>query len=195
MTTPIVSDVQLLSAIKGQEAERNWALKYFFTNKLLKESVIGYVTNHGGNVQDGEDVFQDTVILFDRAIRESNFKGQSSLSTYFIGIAKWRWVSNRRKYGGNVEFVPEQYDKPIENVEGRMIENERRAVIDEILKKIGERCKQILKFYKLSYSMEEIAQQMGYSSPELAKKNAYECRKKFKEYIEDKPEYKSVLSY
>lgn len=194
MATIQVTDAQLLESIKGKEAERTWALKHFFTNKPLKTSVIGYITNHGGNTQDGEDVFQDTVILFDRAIREGNFKGQSSLSTYFMGIAKWRWVSNRRKFGGTVELKPEQYDKPVESVEGRVIEDERRSVIDEILTKIGERCKQILKLYKLSYSMDEIAETMGLSSPELAKKNAYECRKKFKEFVDTRPEYKSILS-
>ena len=194
MTTIQLTDAQLLESIKGKEEERTEALKYFFTHKPLKESVIAYITHQGGNVQDGEDVFQDTVILFDRAIREGNFKGQSSLSTFFIGIAKWRWVSNKRKYGGNVELKSEQYDKPVESVEGRLIEDERRNVIDEILTKIGERCKVILKLYKLSYSMEEIAEKLGLSSPELAKKNAYECRKKFKDFVADKPEYKSVLN-
>ena len=195
MTTTIAAtDAQLLNAIKGKEEERNWALKYFFTNKPLKASVISYVSQHNGNVQDGEDVFQDTVILFDRAVREGNFKGQSSLSTYFIGIAKWRWVSNKRKFGGNLELKPEQYDKPVESVEARVIEDERRNVIDEILTKIGDRCKTILKLYKLSYSMDEIAEKLGLSSPELAKKNAYECRKKFKDFVENKPEYKSLLA-
>jgi RNA polymerase sigma factor (sigma-70 family) len=194
MATLIVTDSQLLTAIKGKQEERDWALKHFFTNKSLKATVVGYILHQGGNVQDGEDVFQDTVILFDRAIREGNFKEQSSLNTFFVGIAKWRWVSNKRKYGGYVELKPELYDMSIESVEGRFIEDERRKVIDEILTKIGERCKVILKLYKLSYSMEEIAEQLGLSSPELAKKNAYECRKKFKNYLADKPEYKSILN-
>jgi hypothetical protein len=36
----------------------------------------------------------------------------------------------------NLELKPEQYDKPVESVEARVIEDERRNVIDEILTKI-----------------------------------------------------------
>jgi hypothetical protein len=42
--------------------------------------------------------------------------------------------------------------------------------------------------------MEEIAQKMGLSSPELAKKNAYECRKKFKDFVVENPSYNSILN-
>jgi hypothetical protein len=42
--------------------------------------------------------------------------------------------------------------------------------------------------------MDDIAEKLGLSSLELAKKNAYECRKKFRDFVENKPEYKSILS-
>jgi RNA polymerase sigma factor (sigma-70 family) len=194
MATTTATDVQILNAILGKEEERIEALKSFFTNKTLKENVIGYVTNHQGNLQDGEDVFQDTIILFDRAIRDGSFKGQSSLSSFFMGIAKWRWYGLKRKYGGNIEFVPEKFDEPFDNVEGRMIDLERREIIEEILTKIGGRCKEVLRLYELSYSMEDIAKEMGLAGPDVAKKMAYECRKKFREFCSDKPEYKNILN-
>lgn len=189
-----MTDADILSDIRQGGAKRDKALQQLYNNDMLKKTILGYVTKQGGHLPDAEDVFQDTLVLFDRQIREGNFKGQSSLTTYFIGIAKWRWVSNRRKFGGNLELKPEQYDMPTESVEARAIENERRDIIDEILTKIGERCKTILKLYKLSYSMEEIAETMGLSSPELAKKNAYECRKKFKDFVNNNPHYKPVLN-
>ena len=152
-----MSDADIISAIKRGEVLRDKALQQLYHNDKLKRTVFGYITTHGGNVHDAKDVFQDTLVLFDRQIRENNFKGQSSLVTYFVGIAKWRWVSNRRKFGGNLELKSEHFDKVLESVEARAIENERRDIIDEILTKIGDRCKTILKLYKLSYSMEEIA--------------------------------------
>ena len=125
---------------------------------------------------------------------EGNFNGQSSWATYFVGIAKWRWVSVKRKFGRDTELKTEHFEEIIESVEARAIENEKRQIIDEILAKIGEKCKNLLKLYKLSYSMEEIAQLLGLNSPELAKKNAYECRKKFRAYVEENPDYKSFLN-
>ncbi len=194
MTDKTLSDAELLAAFKQGDVHRDRALKQIYQETKLKRSILAYVTTHGGNIQDGEDVFQDSLVLFDRQIREGNFQGQSSWATYFIGIAKWRWVSNKRKFGRDVELKPEFYDKPTESVEARVIENEKRDLIDEILSKIGERCKTILKLYKLSYSMDEIASELGLSSPELAKKNAYECRKKFKTYLTGHAEYLSILN-
>ncbi len=192
--TNLISDEKLMSAIKGKIEERNWALKQFFQNKDIKDMVINYVVNHGGNRQDGQDVFQDSVILFDRAIRENTFKGQSSLTTFFVGIAKWRWVSYKRKFGNNMEFKPEQHEASVDNIEVLMIEGERLLAIEEVLTRIGDRCKKVLKLYKLSYSMEEIAEIIGLNSPEMAKKEAYKCRSKFKEFVLSNPDFEHLLT-
>ena len=184
---------ELLAAIQQGGQQREDMLRQIYQEDKLRKTIVHHIVNHGGNSYDAEDVFQDAIILFDRQIREGNFKGQSSWSTYFIGIAKWRWYSIRRKFRVVVE--PDLGNDPsTESVEARVIENERRDIIDEILSKIGDRCKNLLKLYKLSYSMEEIADELGLSSPELAKKNAYECRKKFKDFVTNNPLYKTILN-
>jgi RNA polymerase sigma factor (sigma-70 family) len=185
---------ELISAIQQAGVLRDNALKRIYEDTKLRGKVAFIIQSNGGSIQDAEDIFQDTLILFDRQIREGNFNGDSTWMTYFIGIAKWRWVSIKRKFGRDTELKAEHFNEPIESVEARIIENEKRLIIDTVLSKIGERCKNILKLYKLSYSMEEIAQKMGLSSAELAKKNAYECRKKFKECVNENPEYKSILN-
>lgn len=192
--TPL-NETELLAAIKQGNLKRDAALQRIYQDTKLKRSVIAYVTANNGNVQDAEDVFQDSLILFDRQIREDKFQGHSSWTTYFVGIAKWRWLSLQRKFGRNTELKSEHYDGHIESVEARAIENEKRDLIDEILSKIGSRCQTILKFYKLSYSMEEIATELGLSSPEMAKKNAYECRKKFKDFMVQNAHYQSIVNH
>ena len=188
-----LTDSELLAAIQQGGQRREGILRQIYQDDKLRKTIVHHIVTHGGNSYDAEDVFQDAIILFDRQIREGNFKGQSSWSTYFIGIAKWRWYSIRRKFRVVVE--PDLGNDPsTESVEARVIENERRDIIDEILSKIGDRCKNLLKLYKLSYSMEEIANELGLSSPELAKKNAYECRKKFKDFVTNNPLYKIILN-
>ena len=140
------------------------------------------------------DYQKDSIILFDRQIREGKFQGRSSLSTYFVGIARWRWWTNRRKFGNYEALKVEHFEEAIGDIEASVIENEKRATIDEILSKIGARCKELLRLYKLSYQMEEIAVRLGLSSPELAKKNVYECRKKFKAFVMEHPFYKDILN-
>jgi RNA polymerase sigma factor (sigma-70 family) len=189
-----MNNTELLLAFKQGGLERDSALRRIYENEQLRQTVIKLIMSNGGNIQDAEDVFQDTLILFDRQIREGNFKGDSTWTTYFVGIAKWRWVSVKRKFGRDIELKIEHFTGQVESVEARAIEDEKRQLIDEILTKIGERCKSILKLYKLSFSMEEIAEKLGLSSPELAKKNAYECRKKFKDFVVENPTYSSILN-
>jgi RNA polymerase sigma factor (sigma-70 family) len=191
-----MTNSELLLAIKTSDALRDKTLQQIYADEKLRKTVFSYIFQHGGSRQDAEDVFQDTLVLFDRQIREDKFQGQSSWATYFVGIAKWRWVSLRRKFSrDSAELKVEYHDSPVESVEARVIEGEKLTVIEAVLSRIGERCKQTLTLYKLSHSMEEIAEFLHLSSPEMAKKVAYECRKKFKDLVMNDPEYKTVLNY
>jgi RNA polymerase sigma factor (sigma-70 family) len=185
-----IPDAALVAAIQGSAAERDKALKYLYTQPILRSFVIKYVQEHKGSLDDAKDVFQETLIAFDKAIRLGSFQGKCSLNTFFMSIAKWQWVSNRRKSKGYLEFKINEHDDSVEVIEHKILETERCQMVQEILSKIGQRCKEILRLHKLEdCTMAEIAQKLGLSSPELAKKNAYECRKKFKQYVESKPEY------
>ncbi len=190
-----MTNSDILIALKQVGSVREKTLEQIYKDEKLRKTVAAHVLHNGGTPQDAEDVFQDTLVLFDRQIRDDKFQGQSSWATYFVGIAKWRWVSLRRKFGrDSFELKIEYHDSPVESVEARVIEGEKRTVIDAVLSQIGTRCQQVLTYYKLSYSMEEIAELMNLSSPEMAKKVAYECRKKFKEFVLNNPEYRVVLN-
>ena len=190
-----MSNSDILAALKQVGAVRDNTLEQIYKDDKLRKTVAAHVLHNGGTTQDAEDVFQDTLVLFDRQILEDKFQGQSTWATYFVGIAKWRWVSLRRKFArDSFELKIEHHDSPVESVEARVIEGEKRVVIDAVLSKLGTRCHQVLNYYKLSHSMEEIAELMGLSSPEMAKKVAYECRKKFKEFVLNDPEYRVVLN-
>ena len=189
------TDSALVAAIRGAAVERDWALKYLYTQPILRGFVIKYVQEHGGSVDDAKDVFQETLIAFDKAVRAGSFQGKCSLNTFFTSIAKWQWVSNRRKDKGHLEFKINEHDDVVEVIEHKILEIERSQMVQEILDKIGQRCKEILRLHKLEdCTMVEIAQKLGLSSPELAKKNAYECRKKFKHYVENTPKYESYFN-
>jgi RNA polymerase sigma factor (sigma-70 family) len=191
-----MTNSELLFAIKQSDASRDKTLQQIYADDKLRKTVFTHILQNGGSRQDAEDVFQDTLVLFDRQIREDKFQGQSSWGTYFVGIAKWRWVSLRRKFSrDSTELKVEYHDSPVESVEARVIEGEKLTVIEAVLSRIGERCQQVLTYYKLSHSMEEIAELMQLSSPEMAKKVAYECRKKFKDYVLNNAEYKTVLNH
>jgi RNA polymerase sigma factor (sigma-70 family) len=177
----------------AMQDERNQALKFLYLQH--RSRVIEYVKIHGGTEEDGEDVLQDTLLLFDRNLRENRFEGNSSLSTYFIAIAKWRWTTLKRRQMNKMKDINWQ-NKQVqeeENYEIRMISEERRMVIDQLLTKLGRKCKEILRMASLSFSMEEIAQNLMISSALQARQDAYKCRLRFKEMVVENPDLLTTL--
>ncbi|HRI58592.1 MAG TPA: sigma-70 family RNA polymerase sigma factor [Saprospiraceae bacterium] len=177
------TDEQITKALLGSVFQREELFAYLYRSSGWREWVVRHVSREGGDEPAGEDVFQESLILFDRNIREGRFREGSSLQTYFFGIAKQYWFNRRR----NIRPEPlrsKAYDHPdTDNPEQITLLIERQQMIDHILKMMGEHCKKVLELYKLSLTNEEIAHELGLSSPEMAKKYTYRCREKFRTFV------------
>lgn len=179
---PHPTDEEMIAALLGAMPEREQFFIYLYERSGWRKWLVNYVCMEGGNEQAGEDVFQETVILFDRNIREGRFKGGSALKTYFLGIGKQYWFNRQRGIKPvSLEQRPEQTHQ--ETPEHVFLTAERLRIVNDILDNIGTHCKKVLSLYKLSLSNEEIARELGLSNPELAKKYAYRCREKFRAYV------------
>lgn len=188
------TDASLLAAIQGGGSAREQALRHFYLLPGLRETVARVVLDNGGSRSDAQDVFQEALVLFDRNLREGRFEGKSALTTYFVAIAKWRWVTLRRQQGRYRELSPAQYDGEVESAETETLRTEHRELLSEAMGQIGERCRELLRLYQLDYAMDEIAQKMGYSGPDVAKKEAYRCRTRLREHLENHPLWAEYLS-
>lgn len=183
------SDEHLIKMITGSEAEREMAMRYIFHSQIWKNMVSYYIVQNNGNEQDAEDVFQEAIILFDRNLRLGTYKGQCSLKTYFMAIAKWYWLGQLRKKKPQQEFSVLQYDSMEESVEVQMINQEKKKFLSKALEMLGNRCKNMLELYKLHYSMQEIADHFSFSSSDMAKRETYRCRMKLRDFFENNPEW------
>jgi RNA polymerase sigma factor (sigma-70 family) len=183
-----VDDKFTIAGIQGTAAEREQALGQFFRqHRGLRGQVINYVATHGGTEQDGEDVFQDAVVLFDRHIRSGRFEGKSALTTFFFSIAKFHWIGKRRRSHKTEELPERRENESVQEPDLHYIHEEKKTILEQALEQIGEKCQQLLNLYKLDYSMEEIAEALGISSAAMAKKDAYRCRMKLREYLTQRP--------
>lgn len=184
-----LNDKAIQSGIQGTAAERDHALKQFFRqHRDLQGQIIHYVASNGGNEQDGEDVFQDTVVLFDRNIRSGRFEGKSSLATFFFSIAKFHWIGKRRRARKTEELPERRENESDQGPDIHYLDEEKKSILNKALAQIGEKCQKLLSLYKLDYSMEEIAESMEISSAAMAKKDAYRCRMKLREYLTQRPQ-------
>lgn len=185
------SNENIIAAINGSVEERNEALRAVYLDGKLFASI----RKHVGNEQDAKDVFQDSLVIFDRNVRSSSFKKESDWRTYFIGIAKWRWRDLCRKKDNNLsELKPEIFDGATEEApEVALIEDERRTLLEQAIGQLKGDCREVLGLYMLSFSMIEIAESTG-STETNVKKTAQRCRDKLREYLMSHPALMQILN-
>jgi RNA polymerase sigma factor (sigma-70 family) len=193
------NDDLIVEKINAGGLERNQVLSTFFKQEKLWNTVIQQVIKLGGSTAEAEDVFQEAVIIFDRNIRAGKFKGQSNLETYFVGIAKWFWIAQRRKKGRETELNPEIHDSQEDSHEYLVFEKDRKNLLNQALMQLGDRCIIILKLWAQSFSMKEIALQVdftkdGQPDENRAKKEAYRCRKRLSAYVKSQPQLMQSLN-
>ncbi len=184
-----ITDQLLIECIQSGEAKkRDWALYQFYADRSIQSWANQYITSQGGKTEDAEDVFQEAICVFDRNIRQGRFEGKSSLKTYLISIVKWGWVTYRRKQDPLLELKTEQANGTMESVEYAYFTKEKAELVDKAIDEVDERCQQLLRYYKLDYSMKEIQALLGFSSPEMAKKQAYRCRERLRKVFLENPD-------
>ncbi len=184
----------MIEALSGQDAERRKkALLYLFGNKQFRNLCIWHVRKHGGNQQDGEDVFQEAIIVFDRRIRQGAFQAEGSLEAYFMGIVRWHWFNERQRKSPVLLGESSPEPPPEGDPEVEYLITERREQLEILLHQLTDKCRNILKMYQLNYSMEEIAQAMGFANSGVSKKEAFLCRKRFEMLLKTRPDIWSDL--
>lgn len=187
-----LTDEELIRMIQGKEEERHQALRHFFLDQSLERMVFAKIQERGGSRQDAQDAYQDAFKVFQRHIRNNTFEGRSTLRSYFVGIALRLWMDkNKHSWHNRVNLTDEALqleeqspDNPLDTV----IDADRKKLVRQLLENMGERCKQILWLRANSHSMEEIAESIGLTNADMAKKEAYRCNNRLKEMILGKPD-------
>ena len=190
MQTTNWTDDQFLEAINGGGTTREAALRGIYSDNELKRKVIHFVRNRQGNTEDGQDMFHEGIIVLDRNIREAKFRGDAPLKGYLYSICRFLWMNQLRKQAHTTQGTetilanePDEYTPEI-----TLITQERKDLLNGLLNRLGERCQRILELWKLSYSMDEIATLLGFSSADMARKAKYRCHLSLVELVKENPD-------
>lgn len=190
-----INDQALIQAVKSGGSARQNAIRQIYDNRELKMKVIQFVKNHGGNEEDGRDMFHEGIIVLDRNIREEKFREETSLQGYLYSICRFLWMNQARKDAKvnltdqNTPFEGEFSATP----ESAYFDEERKKVLRGVLEQLGDRCQRILELWKLSYSMEEIAVEMGLANEGQARKAKYRCHMSLMELLDKNPNITELL--
>jgi RNA polymerase sigma factor (sigma-70 family) len=185
----------LVEMIQSGGRTREQALSQIYTGSGIKEKLTYMVTKNHGIMQDGEDLYQEAIIVLDRNIREGNFRLEGSLSSYLYSIGKYLWMNQLRKKSLTLKenFTDQEMISTALQPDHIMMHEQRKSYLKSVLGKLGKRCQGILELWQLSFSMEEIAQQLGLGDASIARKAKYDCQQQLIKLINDNPLTKNEL--
>ncbi len=202
LKTSKYTDQEYLDALlKGKNPIIKEMIKDFFPRIKI------YVERNNGSQDDAHDMLQTAIIALHKNMLKGNFKLTSGLYTYIHSIVRNNWlkVLNKRKQHREKEddirltIVPDDtVDNEFETVRGttgevlRETDEDEYSLFQSKFKLLGEKCKKVLKLFFLKYSMVEIAEQMGWSSSNNAKKEKSNCQKKLVEMIRSDQQFSSL---
>ncbi|MCB0375539.1 MAG: sigma-70 family RNA polymerase sigma factor [Sinomicrobium sp.] len=189
------SETEIVANIRAGGLKRQQALTQIYREKQLKNQVIAFVQQNSGNREDGIDIFHEGIIALDLNIRQNKYQQTGKLNAYLFSTCRFLWL-NQLKKKRRMVYTDEhfQLDQEVHhNPESLFMSEEQKEVINTLLSNLTEKCKLILELWKLSYSMEEIAEQASLKNAAVARKQRYNCYQKFLHLIDEHPGLKSAL--
>lgn len=153
-----------------------------------------YILKHNGTKEEAEDLFQDCVLIIYTKSSEQTLGEVDNIGGFMMQIVKNLWI-NRVKRKARQQYMESLPELSEEMGLIEMLENEEKAtLIKWMLDQIGEKCKDLLLLSVFQkFTMEEIAQKLGYTSANAAKTNNYRCKEKLIQLIEKNPGLKTSL--
>lgn len=181
-----MTDSSLISVLSqgGMAAEKGLAEVY----QSYKSPVMKFLQKMGAEHEESRDIFQDAVIALYENILSGKFRGESSLSSYLHGIARFSFL-NRKKRSAIDMRVKEDLNLPTITLDHlpQMVEKEQIHLLEGLFDTLGKQCKETLTLSVFHhYDMKEIAERLSLSSEQIARNKKYRCLARLRKLLEER---------
>lgn len=195
------TDEEILNTFYASVEGRERMLYYIFHESGWRKQVIKFVVENSGTMEDAKDIMQEALVGFLKSLTNGKYEGQGALQGYFFGIAKHKWHDEleKRKKRVKTNTLTDKNDvrqnNPSEdNADKRLLEEDRRKLLIEVVKKLGyERCLRLRLEAGAGATGEELARRFGFKDPDKVKKFKSDCWKSFLKELENFPDLENLL--
>lgn len=141
--------------------------------------------------EDSFTAYSDAVIATIHNIRTQRFEGRSTIKTYIFQVFSNKCVDLVRKNTTDktsvhrslpIDMLSHLPDN-VKNIVEVMMQKFNRTRIQETLKTLGDKCREILFLFEEGFSDKEIAAQLSYQTAAVAKTSRLRCLDKLREKI------------
>jgi len=188
MQSPIIITDQLLEGIRKGDANT--------INTIYKDyhqAIVHLVETNYGTKEDAHDVFQEGLVVIFQKAQNPDFKIRNSFLTYFYTVCRNIWYSKLRKRpNAEVKLDETVQSKLFDDAEPILEYGEQYFLYRKMFLRLGQVCQKVLQLFLQKVSMENIMQQMGYSSISYTKKRKYNCKEKLVALIKNDRSYQEL---
>jgi RNA polymerase sigma factor (sigma-70 family) len=143
-------------------------------------NVAHYVARMGGSLEEAQDIFQDTLVIYYEKVVSAQAEGIVNEKAYLIGIAKRLWLQHYKATSQN---------EPLNDFDTEAIHEEQLATnkLMHYLSTAGKKCMELLKAYYYDHlPVDDVATQFGYSGTHSVTVAKYKCLEKVRETVKQK---------
>ncbi|MCP3928069.1 MAG: sigma-70 family RNA polymerase sigma factor [Bacteroidetes bacterium] len=190
------SDPNLIESIQRGGTELDHAIKALYIDSEPKSTIFRKIIFRGGNREDAEDIFHEGIRQLIINVRSGKYKHTGSLSSYLTAICYnlWHTQFSRLVKLNRIKQKLQPSESPTSSSpENIYLWKEQTQSIEEILDHLSEDCKNILGYWSLEYSFNEIGKIIG-KSEGATRKQKYICFKKLMALLKKRPDLLKKIS-
>lgn len=182
------SDAELITAI-GNGDQLNSAILFIYQE--YSNTIQSFILANSGTQQDAEDIFQETVVTFIDLVKKNRFRGEASIKTFLVAIARNGWLNELKKRERSdirEKVFESSRDLTEMDVSQYIADMEVKQQFVNVLGKLGESCKKLLTlFYYENLSMKDILKHLHYENEQVVRNKKYKCLQSLTELIKNDP--------
>jgi RNA polymerase sigma factor (sigma-70 family) len=186
-----IKDVELIKMIMSGDQEINKAIEYILYR--YSDKITTYLMKQNCSKEDAEDVLYEGLSIFMMNVRGEKFQGESSVNTYLTAICKRIWFRKFNKKMLHIKWERSETKGLEEVVEESILSKELSQGLEILMNNLKEKCKEVLKLWSLSYSLEEIKNKLGYSNPQVVANKKNLCLKELRKQLNENPGLKDLI--
>lgn len=175
-------NLEIIEAIKyGRNTN---VLNYLYKNSLPQ--IIKFICKNNGDVDEAKDIFQDAVVSLFTTVKLDKFEDGKDINGFLYTVSRNLWINRVKKRNKQFDISQVELSNFDESNLSNIITKEKEQLIDAFMLKVGEKCRQILKYVIYdNLSMKEIAVLMDFAGETVAKSSHYRCKQKMMELVEN----------
>ena len=185
-----MSEFSVEEIINGIKTQDNCVLQYIYKNYY--PSIHHFIITNSGSPEDAKDIFQESIIIVYRKVKEQeHFLLNSSFKTFIYSIARNIWLKNlrTRKYEGQTIQDQQSYIELKEEPFKIKSDDLKMSLYQKYFKQLPEDCQNILRLTARDIPQKEISQALGFKSENYVKKRKHGCKEKLISMIKQDPQY------